>query len=121
MTPQEFGYWFLEWNRRRGIWSQATFGTVTERGPTGPLKHLEKEAREAYQEQDRDKRLEEYSDCMHLIMDAVDRDGYSAVDLLKAIERKLIKNMMRKWNKPTTDAPVDHIRDEKPPADTVCE
>ena len=28
-------------------WSRATFGSDTERGPLGPLKHLEKEAKEA--------------------------------------------------------------------------
>jgi hypothetical protein len=100
------------WNIQRHEWSQETFGESSQRGPTGPLKHLEKEAKEAYEEKDRGKRLEEYADCLHLIFDAVDRDGYSLSDLMTAAEQKLEKNRLRNWQKPTTDEPVEHVRDD---------
>ena len=37
------------WNEQ-GEWSQKTFGLDSERGPLGPLKHLEKEAREGQEQ-----------------------------------------------------------------------
>ena len=38
---------FEEFCKELGEWSQATFGLDTERGPKGPLLHLQKEAIEA--------------------------------------------------------------------------
>ena len=52
-------------------WSQATFGTDAERGAIGPLKHLEKEAREAQEALD----PIEIADCLLLVFDAARRSG----------------------------------------------
>ncbi|MBF9651862.1 DUF550 domain-containing protein, partial [Streptococcus pseudopneumoniae] len=40
----------LDFFERLADWSAETFGPRSHRGPIGPLKHLEKEAREAYEE-----------------------------------------------------------------------
>lgn len=74
--------------------SQATFGSDRERGPVGPLKHLEKEAKEA-QEHPTDR--SEYADCMLLILDAARRAGISPPDLVQEAYNKLQKNKVRQW------------------------
>jgi hypothetical protein len=53
-------------------WSQQTFGSDSERGPLGPLKHLAKEIVEVQQKPDD---LEEYADLVFLIFDAARRAG----------------------------------------------
>lgn len=89
-------------------WSQKTFGTDAERGPTGPLKHLEKEAREALEKpQD----IMEYADILILLLDASRRAGIKPLELLRAARRKMVENRARCWPKPTSDEPVEHIRD----------
>lgn len=89
-------------------WSQATFGTDQDRGPIGPLKHLEKEAREA-QEHPTDEF--EMADCLFLVFDAARRSGMTLDKLISACERKLEINKARKWDKPTDNNPVEHVRD----------
>ena len=90
------------------VWSQATFGEDKVRGPQGPLKHLAKEVQEALSEP---YDLEEYADLLFLVFDATRRAGFSYEELCLAITFKLNKNRARKWPKPTTDEPVEHIRD----------
>lgn len=116
-------------------WSEKTFGSSTERGPLGPLKHLEKEAKEAQAEAnmllgfieakqqentkdyDTDIRVgtaslkEEIADCLFLTIDAARRSGMTPEDLLSVAFAKLEKNKKRTWQKPTTDGPVEHVRD----------
>ena len=94
------------WNEQ-SEWSQATFGTDQERGPLGALKHLEKEAREA-QEYPID--WVEIADCQFLVFDAARRAGMTLDQLMNTCEQKLIINKARKWGKPTSDEPVEHIR-----------
>jgi hypothetical protein len=94
------------WNGQ-SEWSQATFGTDSERGPLGALKHLEKEAREAQDSCD----WVEIADCQFLVFDAARRAGMSLDVLMKVCEEKLAINKARKWNKPTSDEPVEHVRD----------
>lgn len=89
-------------------WSQATFGRDGERGPIGPLKHLEKEAREAQANPDD---VSEYADCLLLILDAARRAGISHIELVKAASAKLEINKKRQWPKPASDQPVEHIRE----------
>lgn len=91
------------------IWSQATFGRDEERGPLGALKHLEREAREA-QENPGDP--SEYADCLILILDASRRAGIPSKDLILAAQDKMKVNRARKWPKPTSDEPVEHIKEE---------
>lgn len=103
---------FLDFVERQREWSEVTFGTKAERGPVGPLKHLEKEAKEAYQETDKDKQREEIADCMFLVLDAAWRAEIKFVDLTAACNEKLAKNKLRTWPKPTSDEPVEHVRNE---------
>lgn len=88
-------------------WSQATFGTDSERGPMGVLRHLEKESREA-QECPGD--LEEYADCLLLILDAARRAGFGPMALVLAAQNKMAVNKAREWPTPTSDEPVEHVR-----------
>lgn len=101
----------LFWNEQ-AAWSQATFGTDAERGPTGPLKHLEKEARESHQEPDAEKRKVEIADCLFLVFDAARRAGMTFDELFNTAFAKLEVNKSRKWQKPTSDEPVEHVRNE---------
>lgn len=97
------------WNAQ-AEWSQSAFGSDYERGPQGPLKHLEKEAREAQQ---KDTDVFEYADCLFLIFDAARRAGFSLDFLLTACEQKLEINKARKWERPTSDEPVEHVRQRR--------
>ena len=73
----------------------------------GPLKHLEKEAREAQEALD----PVEIADCLFLVFDAARRRGLTLDQLLDVAEWKLEVNKMRKWNKPTSVEPVEHVRE----------
>lgn len=95
----------LFWNAQ-SEWSRATFGSDKERGPVGPLKHLEKEAREAYAECDPMLRDMEIVDCLFLVCDAARRAGMTPDRLLTLANHKLAINKGRKWSKPTSDEPV---------------
>lgn len=91
-------------------WSRATFGSDTERGPQGPLKHLAKEVQECLADPSD---LMEFVDMQLLIFDAARRAGFTFEQLVKGCWEKLEVNKARKWQKPTTDEAVEHVRDEK--------
>jgi hypothetical protein len=95
------------WNEQ-SEWSQATFGKDSERGPIGPLKHLEKEAKEA---QSDPTDIMEFVDCLFLVFDASRRAGFTLPQLTNAAFRKLEINKQRNYPK-TTDmnAAVEHER-----------
>ena len=95
------------WNNQ-AAWSRETFGADEVRGPLGPLKHLEKEAKEAQENPDDEF---EYADCLFLLFDAARRKGMTLQQLIETCEVKLEINKLRKWNKPTDDGPVEHVRD----------
>ena len=99
-----------EFWKQHAAWSQAQFGTDAERGPIGPLKHLEKEAREAYSEDNWHKRVDEIADCLLLTLDAARRHGLSFDELVEAAFSKLARNKQRKWPTGISDEPVEHIR-----------
>ena len=88
-------------------WSRATFGSDQERGPIGPLRHLEKEAREAQQSPDD---LTEKADCLFLIFDATRRSGKTLDELLDAAFAKLAINKERAWQTPAADEAIEHVR-----------
>jgi hypothetical protein len=92
-------------------WSQATFGTDRERGPLGALKHLAKEAAEA---QANPEDVTEYADCLILVLDAARRAGFDVRRLVQAAAEKLEVNKARRWPKPTSDEPVEHVREGQP-------
>lgn len=91
-------------------WSQATFGEDTERGPMGPLKHLEKEARECQDAVGTPHLTEELADCLLLLLDASRRAGLKPLELVKAAQEKMQTNKSRTWPKPTSHEPVEHVR-----------
>lgn len=88
-------------------WSQETFGTDSERGPYGALKHLMCEVAETLIAPDD---LEEYADCLLLIIDASRRAGFSLGALIEAASKKLEVNKARTWPSPTSQEPVFHIK-----------
>lgn len=91
----------------QAAWSQAVFGCDSQRGPIGPLKHLEKEAVEA-QENPEDEF--EYADCLLLVLDAARRAGFSPLSLVKTARDKMVINKQRSWPTPKDDSPVEHVR-----------
>lgn len=102
----EFALEFEDLASDHAAWSQATFGSDSERGPVGPLRHLEKEAREAAENPtDRS----EYADCFLLILDAARRAGIKPRELVKAAQAKLEVNKRRTWPKSEPDMPVEHV------------
>ena len=90
-------------------WSQETFGSDTERGPMGALKHLEKEARECQEAVGTSEIKEELADCFLLLIDASRRSGIKPMQLVEAAQQKMIKNKQRNWPKPTSDEPVNEM------------
>lgn len=96
-------FWFAQ-----GEWSQSVFGSDRERGPRGPLLHLAKEVQEALANPDD---LEEYADLIFLAFDSCRRAGFTYDELVDKCFEKLEKNKKRKWSKPVTDEPVEHVRD----------
>lgn len=91
-------------------WSEETFGADTQRGPLGPLRHLEKEAKEAQEETSRDGLLEELADCQLLLWDAARRAGHTPEDVIHFCEYKLAKNKERIWPQGDPDQPVEHAK-----------
>lgn len=102
------GITMLDLSRDVQEWSEKTFGSRRDRGPIGPLKHLEKEAREA---QDNTLDLTEYADCLIILLDASWRAGFTVQQLVSAAEAKMVKNRQRKWPKATSDGPCEHIKE----------
>lgn len=87
----------LDFWERQKEWSYETFGPPSYRGPKGPLDHLIKEAKEAYEEGDIQKLMEEIADCLFLVFDAAHRHGMSYSQLAKVAMAKLAKNKTRTW------------------------
>jgi len=96
----------LLWNLQ-AKWSRKTFGEDHERGPKGPLLHLQKEVQEVL-ENPHD--IMEYVDCLFLIFDATRRAGFTYDGLVHKAFEKLEINQDRKWQRPTSDMPVEHDR-----------
>jgi predicted house-cleaning noncanonical NTP pyrophosphatase (MazG superfamily) len=101
---------FEDFWRHLSDWSQATFGSDSDRGPVGPLKHLAKEVQECLEDPTD---LEEFVDLQFLVFDAARRAGFTLPQLVQALWKKLDKNRQRKWGPPTANEAVEHIRDEE--------
>jgi NTP pyrophosphatase (non-canonical NTP hydrolase) len=109
------------WNEQ-AEWSQATFGTDTERGPLGPAKHLRKEIDEVLEHlqaindygtdnSDDERLLEEYADCLFLLFDSARRARFTLTQLIAKAFWKLAKNKTRIWvRNPNPDEPTEHTR-----------
>jgi len=100
----------IEIVRRHAEWSEKNFGTPQEKSAVGPLKHLSKEALEAATAPVGPERLEEYADCMFLLLDALRRDGYSGADLTAAMERKMPILEARTYKRTAEGEPAEHDR-----------
>jgi len=117
------------WNEQ-AEWSEATFGKTSERGPLGALKHLEKEAKECQIEANlliyykveegiteedikttTDNLKVEIADCLFLTLDSARRAGMTLDELLDVAFEKLEVNKKRKWQRLTSDGPVEHVRE----------
>ena len=106
---------FEQFCKEQGEWSQATFGSDTERGPKGPLLHLQKEVVEALDEIDKGQTFTpkldmEIIDCFFLVIDAARRNGMLPSRMLVMAEEKLRINKARQWQKPTGEGPIEHVR-----------
>jgi hypothetical protein len=88
-------------------WSRATFGNDAERGPVGPLKHLQKEAAEAIESP---KDVLEFADCLLLTLDATRRAGFTLDELVAASWKKLEINKARTYAKGNPNEAVEHER-----------
>lgn len=88
-------------------WSRKTFGYDDERGPLGPIRHLQKEAKEL--EASPHDRLE-YADALLLLLDASRRSGMTLRDLIAASREKLEINRQREWPSGSADQPVEHSK-----------
>ena len=89
-------------------WATETFGDRTVRGPTGPLKHLKKEAGEAI---DAPTDISEYADCQILIWDAAHRAGFHHYELMEAVEEKLKVLKTRTYPKVADGEVSEHIKE----------
>lgn len=107
----DFADKFVDLIADQAQWSQETFGSDTERSPMGALKHLEKEARECQEAIGTPEIKEELADCFLLLIDASRRSGIKPMQLVEAAQQKMIKNRQRSWPKPTSDEPVEHIKE----------
>lgn len=110
----------------QSMWSQATFGTDSDRGPIGALRHLQKEAEEAERAAwdvaeardgtDPDFDLPpaaaalatELADCLLLLLDASRRGGFPPLQLIHAAQAKMVLNRCRVWSSATGDVPTFH-------------
>ena len=90
-------------------WSQKTFGDDLSRGPEGALEHLKMEADEALETPCK---LEEYADCLILILDAARRAGFSMDQLGQAAVEKLETNKTRTYPKTPPGVPSQHVKDD---------
>ena len=100
--------------KEQAEWSRATFGDDQVRGPRGPLLHLQKEvyeALDAFEHGRTEDFHEELVDCLFLVFDSSRRAGLTYEMLAGKAFQKIEKNKKRKWNPPTSDVPVEHIRD----------
>jgi hypothetical protein len=104
------------WGMPEEVWgeterfSDKAFGPASFRGPLGPLKHLEKEAREAQAAPDD---VEEYADCLLLVFDAARRAGFTIYQLFDVAMLKVEKNKAREWPEwrgADPNVPLEHKR-----------
>jgi hypothetical protein len=109
---------FEQFCKEQGEWSQKTFGADAERGPKGPLLHLQKEVIECLSEIEQGNtytpKLDmEIVDCFFLVIDAARRNGMRPSRLLRVAEEKLKINKARQWQRSIGDVPIEHVREGK--------
>jgi hypothetical protein len=112
----ELGGALLALAEDQAAWSQATFGTDTERGPVGALKHAMTEAADAVAAWKAEPFnaaavLDQLADVFLLVLDASRRAGVAPYQLVTAATEKQLVNRARTWPAPAgPDEYVEHIR-----------
>ena len=96
-----------EIQKNLGKWADSVFGK--KRSPIGALYHLQEEAFEAM---DEPYDIMEYADCMMLIIDATRNAGFTADELMEAVNKKLRINQRRKWGRPDKNGVINHIKEK---------
>lgn len=99
---------------RQKTFSKRTFGPGERL--QGVLDHIRKELVEV--EESHGKDLEEWVDVWLLVIDGMWRQGFSANQIVEAIEAKFQKNLNREWPDWRLEDPnkaITHIKTELPP------
>lgn len=89
-------------------WANQTFGE--DRPPRGAIAHLQREVKELA-EAPYD--IEEYVDCLTLLLDAMSNAGIKISGVLAHSWDKLDINRHREWGEVQPDGTIEHVR--KPP------
>jgi len=108
----------MTWARHRA-WSIGNFGTNSERGGTGPLRHMIKEAQEVIdviemggEDIDYDALAEEMGDIMFLFLDTMYRTKLPCEMLVSAMEQKMPILELRNYPKTADGVPSEHVKGE---------
>ena len=88
-----------------GEWSDKTFGEGDRF--RGTSSHLREEVEELIESNGN---LDEFADCLMLLLDLGRMRGFNTCDLMSATALKLEINKERKWGKPQPCGKVNHIR-----------
>lgn len=93
---------------RQQNFSLSVFGPADR--ANGIIQHIEKELAEI---KENPKDLSEWCDVIILALDGAWRQGYTPLEIEKALEEKQVKNMNREWPNWRTlseDSPIEHVR-----------
>lgn len=86
-------------------WSSRTFGL--DQRTEGLCKHIEKECNEVRQSPND---LYEAIDILILGFDLAWRMGYTAQEIIEALDEKQRINFERQWQRTPADTPTEHVR-----------
>jgi hypothetical protein len=93
--------------REAGRWADEVFGQ--NRTPDGEIAHLLKEVEKELTTDPHD--INEYADCLLLLLGAARNAGHAADDVVDAAWEKLEVNRHRDWAEPGPDGVVEHVRE----------
>ena len=100
---------FVEYISRHIRWSIKTFGPGKR--TNGVVAHIRKELMEVEADPED---IFEWADIIVLALDGAWRSGFTAEEIIDALQKKQDKNIARKWpdwRKFTEDQPIEHVRD----------
>jgi len=90
-------------------WQKETFPAATTNSKLSHLSDELKELKEAIKAGNSDMRLE-FADCFLLLFGAAASEGLSYLDIVCAIDEKMVINRRRSWGKPDERGVVNHIK-----------
>ena len=91
-------------------WSSATFPHQTASSKVAHLLEEVNELRDAIKNGHTSDAIEEWADCMILLLNTGVMIGLDAESAVKAIEVKMNINKARKWGKPDKDGVCRHLK-----------